>query len=517
MLVITVALYSPVARHDFIDYDDSLYVKKPIIARGLSWEGVLWSFGVGPGRQYFHPVTWASHMIDAQLFGPDRPGASHLVSAALHAVASVLLLIALWKLTGSLWPSAGTAALFAWHPLHVESVAWFAERKDVISGIFFFLTLWSYASYAKREPSAWRYGLVLLTSALALASKPTVVTLPCVLLLLDFWPLNRASRAAIKRIVLEKLPILAMSIAVSIAGYRIQVYDQGLGLQNVLPLSVRLGNAIVSYARYLNNTIVPIKLAVFYPYQVWSAWQIAGAAAILIAITALAVAQRRRRPFILLGWLWFLGMLVPMIGLVQSGLQSMADRYTYLPLIGIFITVCWTIDDWLRRDLTRRLPIVCAGAGIVLTIFAGLTAYQLHFWKDDYTLFSRALVTTNDNWFAHGHIAKRLAERGDEPAALAHYEESIRINPHNAEVRYNLGNTYLRDDRIDDGIAQFRAAIDIRPDWADAHNNLGVALASKADFAAAEEQFRAALAIEPQRDDIRRNLAAVLVKQGKSG
>ena len=504
LFLATVLLYAPAARYDFIGYDDPEYVHKPIVARGVTLEGIRWTVGIGPGRHYWHPLAWMSHMLDVQLFGHDA-GAHHLVNAVLHAAAAVACFLVLRAMTGDVWPAALTAALFAWHPLHVGSVAWVSERKDVLSGLAFFATLGVYAWYAKR-PGAARYAALLAATAVALSTKPMLVTLPCVMLLLDYWPLARRERWA--RLALEKLPLLALSAAASIASYQIQIYDHALRSAETHPIAIRAGNALVSYVRYLYLTAVPLKLSIFYPYHAPAAWQVAGAALVLVAITAAAVWQARRRPYVLVGWLWFLGMLVPVIGVIQSGSQSMADRYTYLPLVGVFVMIAWALP------YARRWTAVVAAA--VLLACCAVSLYQIQFWRNDFTLFGRALAVTEKNHLAHGFVGKALAAQERDDEAFAHYQQALAINPDYWETYYNLGNLFLRNGRVPEAIDAYRRAVEIRPKLADAWNNLGIALASQEKLAEAEQSLLKAAEAAPNRADIAANLARVRARLGSS-
>lgn len=503
LFVATVLLYAPTARFGFIGYDDPLYVHKDVIARGVTIEGIRWTLGIGPGRHYWHPLAWVSHMLDVQLFG-HHAGAHHLVNVVIHAAAAVVCFLVLRAMTGNVWAAALTAALFAWHPLHVGSVAWVSERKDVLAGLAFFITLGIYAWYARR-PGVARYLGLFAATAVALATKPMLVTLPCVMLLLDHWPLAR--RASWTKLALEKLPLLALSAAASIASYQIQIHDQALRSAETHPMAIRAGNAIVSYVRYLYFTAVPLKLSIFYPYRAWAAWQVAAAAGVLVAITAVVLWQRRSRPYLVVGWLWFLGMLVPVIGIIQSGSQAMADRYTYLPLVGLFIMIAWAVS------YTRRTAIVAA---IVLVACGAMTLYQLQFWRNDLALFGRALAVTENNHLAHGYVGKALAAQNRDEEAFAHYQRALAINPHYWEVYYNLGNLLLRAGRTQEAIDAYRRAVEIQPKLADAWNNLGIALATQGNYAEAEQSLINASAVAPGRADIAANLARVRARLDSS-
>ena len=494
-------------RYAFVGYDDPLYVENAHARQGLSPGNIRWAFELGPGHAgNFHPLTWLSHMLDFSLAGP-RPGFHHAHNVLLHAAAAAALLLALYRATGALWPATVVAALFAWHPLHVQSVAWVAERKDVLSGLFFCLTLLAYVEYARR-PSLRRYAIVFLLAAAAMLAKPMVVTLPAVLILLDYWPLGRRG-VPWSRQLAEKLPLFAMSIAISVLTVLAQAQSGAIRTTENLPLSLRIANVPVSYARYLLRTAAPKDLAIFYPYVTWSLPIVICATLILLITTAIAIAQRRRRPYLIVGWLIFLGMLVPVIGIVQVGEQSIADRYTYLPLTGVFLMLCWAAP-W-----TRGSALI---AGVALAACFGATLYQLHFWKDDFTLFSRALEVTQDNYIAHGYVGKALAARstGDAPAALAHYDRAIEIKPTYWESHYNRGNLLLRAGRTGDAIEAYRRAVAIHPALADGWNNLGIALAMQGKDAEAEESFAKAAAAAPDRPGFAANLARIRARRASS-
>ena len=494
----TVLLYAPTARYGFIGYDDPLYVDNPRVQDGLTPRNIAWAFALGPDHaSNYHPVTWLSHMLDFTLAGRARPGFHHLHNVVLHAAAAAALLLVLYRATGVPWPAAGVAALFAWHPLHVQSVAWVAERKDVLCGLLFFLTIAAYAEFARR-PAASRYALVLLGAAAAMLAKPMLVTLPFVLMLLDFWPLRRDTRSW--RLFLDKLPLLGMAVAVSVLTVLAQGAGGAIRSTENLPLSVRLANVPVAYVRYLFKTVWPVDLAVFYPYRTWSPAVVVGAVTLLLLVTVVAVWQRRRRPYVMVGWLVFLGMLVPVIGVVQVGEQSIADRYTYLPLVGVFVMVCYAAP---RGKGTGVL------AAVALVACCAATLYQIRFWKDDHALFGRALEVTRDNYIAHGYVGKALAARQEDAAALSHYDRAIAIKPAYAEAHYNRGNLLLRTGRMQDAVDAYRRAVDLRPDFADAWNNLGIALATQANYADAEQSLIKASAEAPQRADIAANLARV--------
>ena len=490
LFVATVLLYAQTFAFGFIGYDDPLYVDHPRVQNGLTLANARWAFTPGPGRaSNYHPVTWLSHMLDLSLAGR-RPGFHHAHNVVLHALAAVALLVALHRMTGDVWRPAVVAALFAWHPLHVQSVAWIAERKDVLSGLFFSLTLLAYAAYA-RTPTTGRYAVVLTLAALAMLAKPMLVTLPFVLLLLDAWPLRRvATGTSRSRLVLEKLPLLALAVAVSVLTVLAQGQGGAIRTTENVPLAVRLANVPVSYVRYLLKTLWPIDLAVFYPYRVWPAAVVAASTLVLLIITAMAAWPWRRRPYLIVGWLIFLGMLVPVIGLVQVGEQSIADRYTHLPLIGLFVVVCYVVPP------RKSVGVVAA---IALLACAAVTVYQVRFWRDDLTLFRRALETTDGNYLAHGYVGKALAPV--HPAdAMVHYDRALELKPRYFEVHYNRANLLLAAGRLDDAIAGYRRAVEINPDFPEAWQNLAAAYARKGDFETAREYLKRAANARASRE-----------------
>jgi tetratricopeptide (TPR) repeat protein len=552
---LTALLYLPSLWHDFTGYDDPLYVEIAAVRRGLTPQGVVWAFKMGPGHAAnWHPVTWLSHMLDSQMFGR-RPGPQHAVNVLIHALAAATLLIALWRMSGALWPSTLVALLFAWHPLHVQSVVWIAERKDVLSALFFFLALWAYAEYA-RERSALRYALVALCMTLGLLAKSMMVTFPFVLMLVDCLPLKWRARAGEDRddtgrddprrwgrLIVEKIPLIVIAGVVAALTMIAQGEAGAVKGDSLYPLTARVGNAIVSYVRYLAKTVAPIDLAIFYPYRFWAAWQVGICAVVLLAITALCIWQRRRR-FLMVGWLWFLGMLVPVIGLVQVGGQSMADRYTYLPLIGIFIMVAWGAEEWIdrstleearlprsgrvaadppsapnepdRRGPSRRRTIASIVAGAVLIALAVDTAIQIHYWRDDLSLFSHALAVTNDNWLAHGYVGKAYALRREDGLAQEHYEAALALNKNYYEVYFNYANLMLRHGQAERAEELYRRAIALKPAFAEAYNNLGALLVSQSRLAEAEAAFAEAVRADPEYADAQCNLGRVMLDQGRA-
>jgi tetratricopeptide (TPR) repeat protein len=429
LALLTLIAWLPTFANGFVNLDDGLYVTgNPWVLRGLDPEGLAWALTANVANNW-HPLTLLSHMLDIQLFGLHAAG-HHGTSLLLHAANVLLLFAVLRGMTGSLWRSAMVAALFAVHPTHVESVAWVAERKDVLSALFWIFALGAWTAWTRR-PSAGRYLLVVVLMILGLASKPMVVTLPFALLLLDLWPLDRL-RLGWKRLVLEKLPLLALSAASSLVTLRYQ--KTSMVPLEVLPWSFRLANAAVSYAAYLGKTLVPRRLAAFYPIPLEiPAWKVAGAAALLLAVTALSIWRARRSPWLLAGWLWFLGTLVPVIGLVQVGRQAMADRYLYIPSIGLFLAIVWGVAELVKR----RAVLATVSVVVILALAAG-TWVQVGYWRDSVALYRHALAVTRGNYVAHIGLAKALTARQDWDGAAEQYRAALALRPGIREARLGL-------------------------------------------------------------------------------
>ncbi|MFM2082583.1 MAG: hypothetical protein RL380_1274 [Verrucomicrobiota bacterium] len=502
----TLVLYLPVARHGFVVYDDGDYLlENPVVQNGLTWAGVRWAF-VGWHAHNWHPLTWLSHMLDCELFGLDA-AAHHLMSAALHAVNASLLCLLLLRLTRKLWPSVVVAALFAWHPLRVESVAWAAERKDVLSGLFALLTLWFYARHletvesrklkAENPSSTAAYWFALLFFALGLLSKPMLVTLPCVLWLLDWWPGGRFADARQRReAVREKWPFLLLAAVVCVVTCLAQRAAAMVTLEQQ-PWSLRLGNAALAYAQYLSKTFFPASLAVIYPLPKTLAAASVGAAGLLLgAVTWLAWRGRRSHPWGLVGWLWFLGMLVPVIGLVQVGRQAFADRYTYLPHIGGFIALVFGVHAWAA---TRPVKPVVLGAvaAVGLAACVTVTERQLRHWQDSETLFTHALAVTANNPVAHINLGVALGQQGRRAAALAEYRAAVRLDPTIAQAWNNLAILLDETERNDEAVAAYETALRLAPRAPLTLCNFATLLAKLGQFDAALEKYATAARLVP--------------------
>jgi len=535
----TIVLYWPAASFDFIGLDDTAYVVNNFhINGGLNWHELPWCFQAGHAGNW-HPLTWISHALDCQIFGV-RPGAQHMMNAALHTANSVLLFLILQRMTGVFWRSVIVAALFAWHPLHVESVAWIAERKDVLSTLFWMLTLWAYLDYTSKK-GAVRYWLVLLLFALGLMAKPMVVTLPFVLLLLDWWPLNRwgetqsnpdsissgnsidtgFDRVSPYRLFVEKIPFFILSIGCGVLTMLAQHRGQAIASLSDLPFKARLMNAVVSYLRYLEKIVWPIDLSILYPFTLaWPAWEIALAIVMLAVITALVVwgarppqsqplaSHRRNLPYLMVGWFWFLGTLIPVIGLVQVGAQSMADRYAYIPSIGIFVVFCWGAYD-LAKNLPYHRAILSLLSLAMLTACVLVSSKQIQYWKNSGTLFAHAIEVTRDNFVARVNYADYLANNQQLAAARQEAEEAVRIAPNEAVTHSALGRVLLLQGKPAQAVAALRQATALHYAPSDAVQ-LAMALVQQGRTQDAVAEYRNILASNPDLPDALNNLAWIL-------
>jgi len=555
----TMALYWPVTHHEFIGFDDDVYVTANFHVRnGLTAESIPWAFS-NPVSSNWHPLTVLSHMLDCQIYGV-RPWGHHFTNLWLHALDSVLLFLLLCRLTGARWRSAVVAALFAWHPLHVESVAWVAERKDVLSTCFGLLALLAYAEYVEkgegrsdseypkaigeqglasvlRPPpsilhplSSSAYWLSLFCFALGLLSKPMLVTWPFLLLLLDYWPLKRfviypsslpsGATSALRppllwRLLVEKFPFFALSAVVSVVTYLVQERTGAMRALGIVPLGMRCENAVISYCRYLAKLLWPVDLAVVYPYPTyWPPVLVFLAGLLLVGLTVFFWRHRRRYPFCLMGWSWFIGTLVPVIGLVQVGIQAMADRYTYIPSVGLLILVVWGGHEMSRHWRRQASVLSWAGAAACI-LYAAAARHQLEYWQDGETLFRHALKVTADNCLARNNLGVALSEKNQNDAAMSQFQTALRLNPDYAEGHYNLGNALAQAGETDAAIGQFQTAIRRQADFAKARNNLGNLLAKQGRTNEAIAEFQAALRCNPDYADAHFNLGNAFLKRGQ--
>jgi len=492
LFLVTLLVYAPVYRFAFVNFDDPDYVSNnPHVRNGLNADGLTWAVTSTEAANWF-PATRLSHLLDVEIFDL-RPGGHHFANVLLHGLATVLLFAFLHAATGATWPSAFVALIFALHPLHVESVAWIAERKDVLSALFWFLALWS---YVRR-----RYWLTLLAFGLGLMSKPMVVTLPFVLFLLDLWPLRQPLRSALR----VKIPLLGLSAASAIATYLVQSGSGAVREVGQFPLGLRVENAVVSYAAYIVKMFWPSRLAVFYPYpHELPAWQVALAALVLAGVSILVLRERRSRPYLAVGWLWYLGTLVPVIGLIQVGAQARADRYTYLPMVGLSIMLAWGL-----RELLPRRAAIC-GAIVACLACATLCEAQIQYWRNSETLFRHALDVTSDNYLAHHNLGVALAEEGRFPEAIQQYQAALQIEPDAANVQTDYGNALARSGRAAEAITHYEAALRVLPDSPITHNDLANALAATPGrMPEAIAEYQTALRLKPDYEEARNNLAQV--------
>ena len=549
---LVLVVYWQVCGFGFVNFDDDVYVSEnPRVLAGLTWESVAWTFTTFHGENWY-PLTWLSYMADVDLFGP---GAAwhHRVNVGLHLANTVLLFMVLRRMTAAVWPSAWAAALFGVHPLHVESVAWIAERKDVLSGLFWMLTMAAYVRYARR-PSLGRYMAVAGVFALGLMSKPMLVTLPFALVLLDWWPLGRLGPASaspremaarLGRLVWEKLPLLALSAVSSGVTYLAQTSGGATELVANLTFGARVANAVVSYGVLMGKTVWPTALGVFYPHPVSTgtaipAWQIAASLTLLVGVTLVVLRQGRRRPFLAVGWLWFLGTLVPVSGLIQTGAHSTADRFAYLPSIGLFVALAWGVPSLLPAWRGRQAALAACGAATVLAL-AAAAHVQTSYWRDSVTLWTRAIAVTDKNWLALNNLGDTYYRLGQPDKALGYFREALRIRPDYVDALHNLGvchqalgqqaeaipylektaqldpgyrdlwrdlgHAYFSTGRHRDAIGAYTEHLKTRPGDVEAWNLLGVSHGMLGQYEQAIGCFREVLRLNPDYPSARDNLA----------
>src|SRR5947208_11235252 len=523
LLAITWAVFGQTFGHQFINYDDPLYVLDNAHVRaGLTWRGILWAF-THVHSQNWHPLTTISHMLDCQLFGVN-PGAHHLMNVFFHSIAAVLLFILLAQIigvpisprdesvrladrTGVIWMSGFVAAVFAIHPLRVESVAWIAERKDALSGTFFMLTLIAYAAYTRKR-SIGRYVTMSILFACGLMCKPMLIMTPIVLLLLDYWPLNRFARSTMSKLVIEKIPLFALSVGSCVATLWAQNF--ALGSTQFLPLQWRITNALFTYFEYVRQVFWPVDLIPFYvhPENRLEIWRLLIAAISLIALTAIVIVRRKQNPYLLVGWLWYLVMLIPVIGIVQVGLQGHADRYTYLPQVGLDIALVWLIWDLTKS--WRQQKIVLSGASaFVVGALSILSWRQTTHWRDTETLWRHTLAVTPDSDVAHAGLGGILFVRGQIDESIDHYESALRLRDGNVAAHFGLGRALASKQKIDPAIFHFQKALSIQPDYIAASNDLGVLFARKGEIKEAIAAWQQSLSFDPENADAATNIAWV--------
>jgi len=515
LTISTLAVYWQVNQFEFLDWDDTIYLtENPNVQSGITWESIKWAFGSFHATNW-HPITWLSHMVDVQLFGMNS-GWHHVSNLLLHIFNTLLLFLILSRITGLMWRSFFVAALFALHPLHVESVAWVAERKDVLSTFFGMLAVYCYTSYVQRPKFKW-YLLVLVFFAIGLMAKPMLVTLPFVLLLLDYWPLKRFpimcsdecnghaldQRPSIFWLALEKAPLLALSIVSSVMTYQAQdkggavtAFDDSLNHGSVAidyGLIERLSNAVVSYASYLGKVFYPLNLSFFYPYRTGiQSEMLAQSALVIVVISLIVIWQVKRKPYLFVGWFWFIGMLVPVSGIVLVGWQSMADRYTYVPLIGVFIALVWGISE-----LTKRWPkqtvILSSAMALSILICAVLSYIQVGYWRNNISLYGHAAETVPESAFVHFKLGTALAEKGDYKKAQTAFESALRVEPFDLRARFNLGLVLLRLKQFENAIEQFNELLKRYPSYTAAERQIKIARAMQK-----QQQIAAAINASPE-------------------
>jgi tetratricopeptide (TPR) repeat protein len=582
LAAVTLAVYWQVRGHDFIAFDDDLYVtENKDVQRGLTWRGIKWAFTTTQAYNW-HPLVWISHMLDCQLYKLN-PAGHHFTNVLFHIANTLLLFLVLNRMTGSLWRSAFVAALFALHPLHVESVAWVSERKDVLSTFFWILTMWFYLRYVRR-PRFTTYQPVMLALALGLMAKQMLVTLPLVLLLLDYWPLERFAlgrqkpderkgrfgTASFSRCLLEKLPLLALSAVASLIVFLVQSRATLVKSTIAIPFGYRVGNAILAYARYITRMFWPANLGILYPHPETNLpiWKVLTAGVLLLCISILVVRYFRSRRWFAVGWLWYLGTLVPVIGLVQVGLQAMADRYTYVPLIGLFIIIAWGAAELLEKQRYRNI-VLAAGAVTSLSVLTAVTWRQVAYWQNSITLYKHTVaVTANsdilhynlgvlllekgktdeaiEHWrkavsirpgqpTIHKNLATLLSRQGDIYGAIEHYQQALRLKPKDQAVNkalknllarrekldsveelFDRGNALAAQGELDEAIACYTRLLQLRPDYAAVHNNLGNALYLQGKPEQALARYGEAVRYDPNLVDAHYNMAVLLAGRGST-
>ena len=514
LLVIAVFLvYKQTFHFDFVNYDDDANVYEvPQVTAGVSLRGIEWALTHAQINRWT-PLATLSRQIDCQFFGL-RAGGHHLTNVLLHALATVLLFLVLLDLTGFPLRSGFVAAVFALHPLHVEAVAWVSERSELLCAVFFMLALLSYANYT-RKPRRLHYAMAMFWFALGLMSKPMIVTLPFVMLLLDYWPLVRFGKVSLSRLIFEKIPFILLALVFCAATFFFSGHDQ---LAVHLPLLLRVQNAVVSCAIYLRQTVWPAGLAAYYPNptHLFSFAETAGSLALLCCITAVAFLWRKKHPALVMGWLWFLGMLAPVIGLVQISTYAHADRYTYLPQIGLSMAATWLVADWTVNWRHRR-ALLGSVAAIVLLVLLIASHHQTSYWRNGITLWTHTLECTTDNSYAHNNLGIDLTRQGATAEGIAQYREALRIDPNNAAAHYNLGIELFQQGQTQEAIDQYRNALRINPAYAAAHNNLGLALVQQGQIEEAIAHYHQALRLDPDNSAAFENLGVALFQQGRTG
>lgn len=531
------AVYGQILDYPFIKFDEEQYVtKNPHVQSGLSWEGIAWGFGTFD-TGFWQPLTWLSHMLDCQMYGL-KAGGHHLTNLSFHLINTLLLFLFFNRVTGALWKSGFVAALFALHPLHVESVAWVADRKDLLSALFWLLTMIAYVSYTK-HPGIGRYLLVLLLFFLGLMAKPMMMTLPFILLGLDVWPLERfrsgqdrpngadgnmgagtgkralGKEPAFKRMILEKIPMIVLAVPIGLITI---VAEQNAGAFVTIesfPLDLRIANALISYVRYIGKMFWPFDLAIFYPHPIfWPLWQVTASGVLLLFLSYGILRGSKRYPYLGLGWLWYLGSLVPVIGFFQVGSFSIADRYTYVPLIGLFIIIAWGIPD-LSKNWHHQMRFLFPSSVVLLFLLMIISSKQVRHWENTITLFTHAIEVTENNYLAHGNLAAALMEQGQMERAYEHNREALKIIPHHFLFNLNMGEIYAMQGKMDQAIFHFRRALQSGPNKPAVHRDLADTLMRKGIPEEAIPHYQWLLERTRDNPELHNNLAVALALSGK--
>ena len=514
LVIAILAVYWQMNYHEFINFDDSSYIlQNQHVQKGLTSESISWAFGF-TDIAYWHPLTWLSHMLDFQIYGL-IPGMHHRTSLIFHIVNSILLFFVLQKMTGALWKSAFVAALFALHPINVESVAWIAERKNLLSTFFWMLTMLAYVYYT-RHPNLYRYFLTLLLLMLGLMAKPMLVTMPFVFLLIDYWPLGRLRQQSTFNLILEKIPFFVLSaVSVYISSLSVQRYGMVVSME-LVPMKLRLANALVSYVKYIEKMIWPKNLAVFYPFpDTLPIWQVFGAGLFLVSISFLVLLNFRKKPYLCIGWLWFLGTLIPVIGLKQAGLwPAIADRWAYVPLIGIFLIISWGIPELVSKWRHKKIGLALA-ATVLLLILMTVTWLQVRCWTNSVSLFKNAFEVTANSYIVHFKLGEALADLGKTEEAISHYREVLRLKPGYALAHHNLGVILADQGRTNEAMNHYIAALKINPKLERTHNNLGTILNSKGERDKAIKHYFYALRLNNNYAEAYNNIGVALALKGK--
>jgi tetratricopeptide (TPR) repeat protein len=523
LLAAVLVVYAPVRQFGFVTWDDPQYVSQnPQVLAGLGWQSIRWAFTTTHAGLWV-PLTWLSLMLDVEVWGSGAAG-HHVTNLLLHAANTLLLFGLLHRSTGALGRSAFVAALFALHPLHVESVAWITERKDVLSTFFGLWALWAWVAYARR-PGGARYFAVAAAFGASLMAKPMLVTLPFLLLLLDVWPLGRLRlsssapdgrerhRAVLLALVREKVPLFSISLVAGVVTYLAQERAGAVSALEAVPLGARIQNALVSYVAYIVKMLWPSGLAGLYPQRALPPTWVLGSAALIGILTAGAILAARRHPYVPVGWLWYLGTLVPAIGIVQVGIQARADRFTYVPVIGLFIVIAWGAWDLALRWPQRRAALAAAAVAVCVALAAAARA-QVEVWRNSFTFWQHAVDVTGENGRARGNLGLALAELGRTGEAIVQYTEAIRITPELVDVHTHLANALARQGNTAGAVAHYQDALRFDPSYLEAHNGLGSALDDQQRYAEAITHYREALRIDPGSAMVHNNLGAALLNLG---